>query len=323
MIALGVDGLWISFDDVGAGENAANVVQRVLELGARHQMTGRKIAITPPSGDYQYIDTEFNRLAASWGLADANGSSHVCPCADDLTMARQIGIAGLPGWWHNLVNMRGGFLHNGDVLCPLRKDWKPAYVNPQPLANGWHRPTYEQLRDAEKHTSCVLLWGVIGGWPEEYQLGDLGRWSWDPRHVRLDAKLRRSLPPPVRPRRSGDRPNVRHETLFPERLVPTAAMAILARIQSIVHRLALPLETSGRSPPRPWHCSTNWISSRKSCRKKPASKRPSINTLGNDLPRPPWRDTLDYARRMTLLDYPEYSATKHEQTMIPLILAES
>ena len=181
LIALGVDGLWISFDDVGAGENAANVIAHVLKLGERHGMTGRKIAVTPPMGDYQNIDTEFNRQAAGkWGLAEAQWLFTRVPCADDLEAARRIGISGLPGWWHNLVNMRGGFLHNGDVLCPLRKDWGPAYVNPQPLSNGWHRPSYEQLREAEKYTSCVLLWGVIGGWPEEYQLGDLGAWAWDP-----------------------------------------------------------------------------------------------------------------------------------------------
>lgn len=321
LIALGVDGLWISFDDVGAGENAANVVHKVLELGARHQMTGRKIAVTPPSGDYQYIDTEFNRQAASsWGLADAQWLFTRVPCADDLKMARQIGISGLPGWWHNLVDMRGGFLHNGDVLCPLRKDWKPAYVNPQPLTNGWLRPTYEQLRDAEKYTSCVLLWGVIGGWPEEYQLGDLGRWSWDPATYDWT--------------RSCD---AAYRLLYGQEQVEIARTfdAKLSALKDLFH---LP---PWRFWPQYNRSFTGWP-----CRLKHLEDRPKALALLDELEAlakklsqeagkqtaidptrletiylAPMHDTLDYARRMTLLDYPEYTTTEREQTMIPLILA--
>ena len=34
LIALGVDGIWISLDDTGAGEDAPRLVRRVLDLGA-------------------------------------------------------------------------------------------------------------------------------------------------------------------------------------------------------------------------------------------------------------------------------------------------
>ena len=320
LISLGVDGLWISFDDVGAGENAANVVRHVLDLGNRHDMTGRKIAITPPDPDYKHIDTTFNREAATWGLTDAQWLFTRVPCADDLKMARQIGISRAPGWWHNLVSMRGGFLHNGNVLCPLRKDWGPAYVNPQPLTNGWHRPTYEQLRDAEKHTSCVLLWGVIGGWPEEYQLGDLGHWSWNPVKYDWQASCDAS-----------------YRLLYGPGQVETAR-AFDAKLTALKDLFHLP-------PRRFWavgeHSFVGWP-----CRLKRLEDRPKalalldeLDALSIELSREapketaidstrlvtiylaPMRDTLDYARRMTLLEYPEYTAADLDRTMISLIEA--
>jgi hypothetical protein len=320
LISLGVDGLWISFDDVGAGANAANVVRHVLELGARHDMTGRKIAVTPPSGDYQHIDTEFNRQAAGWGLAEAQWLFTRVPCAEDQQMAQQIGIAGLPGWWHNLVNMPGGFLHNGDVLCPLSKDWSPAYVNPQPLANGWHRPSYEQLRDAEKHTSCVLLWGVIGGWPEEYQLGDLGCWAWSPTAYdwqrTCDGAYRLLYGP-------GQVENAR------------AFNAKLSALKGLFHLPPWRFWPAGERSFVGWPCRLKQVKDRP----KALELLDELDALSTELSREaakdtaidpkrletiylaPIRDTLDYARRMTLLEYPEYTAAEFERTMVSLLEA--
>ena len=319
LIALEVDGLWISFDDVGAGENAPNVIRRVLELGARHGMTGRKIAVTPPSGDYQHINTEFNRQAAGeWGLAQAQWLFTRVPCAEDMQAARRIGISGLPGWWHNLVNMRGGFLHNGDVLCPLRMDWKPAYVNPQPLANGWHRPSYEQLRDAEKNTSCVMLWGVIGGWPEEYQLADLGLWAWDPAAYDWQRTCDAAYgllygPLQVDTARAFDEKLSVLKDLFhlpPWRFWPSAGRSFqgwpcrLKRVEDRAKALALLDELDALSAVLNSRATT-----------ETAIDRNRLDTVYLE----PIRATLDYARRMTLLDYPEYTASDTERTMISLL----
>ncbi len=321
LISLGVDGLWISFDDVGAGENAANVVRRVLELGARHDMTGRKIAITPPLGDYQNIDTPFNRQAAGqWGLADAQWLFTRVPCAEDLQMARQIGISGLPGWWHNLVEIPGGFLHNGDVLCPLRKDEKPAYVNPQPLANGWHRPSYEQLRDAEQHTSCVLVWGIIGGWPQEYQLGDLGAWAWNPSAYQWQPTC-----------------DAAYRLLYGPQQVDSARAldAKLAALKDLFHLPTWSFWAQGDRPFTGWPCRLKNVEDRP----KALALLDQLDSLAADLKREapaqtaidaarlqtiyldPMVDTLDYARRMTRLDYPEYTADDLQQTMISLLEA--
>ena len=316
LIALGVDGLWISFDDVGAGENAPNVVRRVLELGTRHGMTGRKIAVTPPSGDYQHINTEFNRQAAGkWGLAQAQWLFTRVPCAEDMLEARRIGISGLPGWWHNLVRIRGGFLHNGDVLCSLLKNWGPAYVNPQPLANGWHHPTYDQLRDAEKNTSCVLLWGVIGGWPEEYQLADLGLWAWDPAAYDWDRTCDAAYrllygPSQVDTARAFDKKLSALKDLFhlpPWRFWPSAGRSFqgwpcrLKQVEDRDKALALLDELDALSAELNSRATT-----------ETAIDPNRLKTVYLDA----IRATLDYARRMTSLDYPEYTVSDIERTMI-------
>lgn len=181
LIALGVDGLWISFDDLGERKGAATVVARVLDLGRRHGMTGRDIAFTPPLGSYEVLDTTCNRaLAAIPGLAQAQWFFTRVPCPQDRDTARRIGLERLPAWWHNLVSFPPGFLYIGEVAWTLRADDKPAYVDLQPLSGGWGAPTYARLHDAGDCTDAVMLWGLVGGWPEEYELGALGLWAWNP-----------------------------------------------------------------------------------------------------------------------------------------------
>ena len=195
LLALGVDGLWISFDDTGAGGDAPEIIGRVLALGLKHGMSSREIAITPPAGDFEMIDRPFNRTCAAVpGMEQAEWFFTRVPCQADAKMAASIGIKRLPGWWHNLVDfgVEGGFLHNADVLCTLRADNKPAYVNIQPLSRGWHKPQYAALRDAPQYTDTAMLWAVINGWPEEYEVGALGLWAWNPATHDWDA-LRRSI----------------------------------------------------------------------------------------------------------------------------------
>ncbi|NLF70011.1 MAG: hypothetical protein GX575_13275 [Candidatus Anammoximicrobium sp.] len=181
LIDLGVDGMWISLDDSGAGEDAPQIVRRALKLGAERGMTGRRTAITQPVGSYNIIDTEFNRLtaaipeyaAAQWFLTRP-------PCREDLEATRRLGLQLPPAWWHNLFSIRGGFLHNAFAIQSVRGDGKPAYLDMQPLSEGWGRPDYEQLRDADQYTDTAMLWALYDGWPEEYEVGAMGIWAWNP-----------------------------------------------------------------------------------------------------------------------------------------------
>ena len=317
LIALGVDGLWISFDDVGAGDSAPEVIRRVVKLGAEHGMTGRKIAITPPLKEYQTIDMEFNHKAAGeWGLADAQWMFTRVPCTDDAATARRIGIRGLPGWWHNLVNFRGGFLHNGGVACPLRADGKPGYLNMQPLAMGWHSPEYDQIRDAANNTGCTLLWGVVGGWPEEYQVGALGLWAWDP--ARHDWQRTREAV---------------YRLVYGPSMVETAS-SFDDQLSALKDLFELPPWRFW--PDKGWPCRLKHVESRAQAmalldqleRLLAALRRKAPDETAIDPARlesvylEPIEATLAYARKMALLEYPEYSFPDFERTMMGLIDAE-
>lgn len=316
LLALGVDGLWISFDDTGAGANPTKIIGRTLELGRRHGMTDNQIAITPPAGDYQYIDRPFNATCAKVpGMEQAQWLFTRVPCQADVLTARAQGIQRLPGWWHNLVGIRGGFLHNDNVVCTLRADDRPAYVDMQPLSRGWHAPQYDQLRDAPQHTQCVLLWGVVNGWPEEYEVGALGLWAWEPAKHDWD-QVRRSVyayvygPAQVPLAWDFDNRFAELKTLFdlpahrfepnkgfPGRLKKVAdraqALAAIDELQSLAERLAQ------RSP------------------QQTAIDPARLESVYLE----PMRASLVYARKMAALDYPEYTLSQLEGRMFRLLEA--
>ncbi|OHB54472.1 MAG: hypothetical protein A2Y07_07165 [Planctomycetes bacterium GWF2_50_10] len=177
LIAIGVDGLWISFDDPGPGQGADTLVAGVIELGKKHGITGRAIAVTPPSGSYQEIDTNWNKM-----VAKAKGADEMLwlftrvPCETDAAMMKKIGIKTPLAWWHNWPRPAGGLLHDMAGARPLYPhDW--AYYELLPLSAGWLSPTYDELKDAAKYTDCVMLWQTC---PPDYVCAAFGLWAWDP-----------------------------------------------------------------------------------------------------------------------------------------------
>ncbi len=190
LIELGVDGLWISFDDPGGGVGTTELVERVIELGQQEGFTGREIATTPPSGSYQYIETDFNReLAQVAGMADATWFFTRPPCREDMAAARQVGLNTLPAWWHNWPRTDAGFTHGSYGGRSFRPDGGLSYMEVPPLTWGWHRPDYEALRDAPDNTDTVMMWG---GWQPEYTCAVLGIWAWSPAEHDFE-KTRRAI----------------------------------------------------------------------------------------------------------------------------------
>ncbi|MEA3402952.1 MAG: glycoside hydrolase family 20 zincin-like fold domain-containing protein [Armatimonadota bacterium] len=188
LIGLGVDGLWISFDDPGGGEGTTELARRVIELGREHGITGRKIATTPPSGSYQHIDTDFNReMAQVPGMAEATWFFTRPPKAEDVASARDIGLQSLPAWWHNWPRTDAGFTHGSYGGQSFRPDGLPSYMEVPPLTWGWHSPQYDDLRDAPRNTDTVMMWG---GWQPEYTSRVLGIWAWDPEGHDFEATRR-------------------------------------------------------------------------------------------------------------------------------------
>ncbi|MDZ7617541.1 MAG: alpha-glucuronidase family glycosyl hydrolase [Patescibacteria group bacterium] len=316
LIALGVDGLWISFDDTGAGGDGPEMVRRVLALGREHDMSGRAIAITPPLEEYQHIDKPFNHtVAAIPGMEDALWLFTRAPCKEDAETARRIGLKSLPGWWHNLVNIDGGFLHNGDVVVPLRRDNRPGYLNLQPLSSGWHRPDYEQLRDAEQNTDTVLLWGICGGYPEEYQMTALGLWAWDPARHNWD-DVRTAV----------------YRYVYGPSLVDTARRFDdeLAELKSLFHLPAWRYYQRPGWPPRlkqpeDREKALSLLAELEKLRATLAEKAPAETAIDparlESVYLEPMAATLDYGRRMAMLDYPDDALASLEERMLALLEA--
>ena len=206
LIDLGCDGLWLSFDDVGKGTDPKSAVKNFLELGKKHGITGRSLAYTPPVVDYWTMDTEFN-----WEMSKEPGFNEIqwyftrVPSQDDFEMAQKMGLKIRPAWWHNLCQLRGGFANNAFIAVTLRKGevnlphkpasdptapytWEtypdavplPAYIELQPLAAGTQHPKYDYLKSAPQYVDNVMLFGIGGGWPEEYLVGMFGIWAWAP-----------------------------------------------------------------------------------------------------------------------------------------------
>jgi len=200
LIGLGADGLWISFDDMGPGEAPEELVQKVLDLGREHGMSGHLIAICPPKGDYQFISAEFNRtIAAIPGMSDVLWFFTSIPSAKGSRDARAAGINSKPAWWHNWPRTPGhgmvgisahsvGFLGGSGYSRP---DGKPPYLPIPTLAEGWHQPSYDALAGAGEWTSAVMQWGGTA-WKYEWTYPVLGWWAWSPETHDWNATRRRA-----------------------------------------------------------------------------------------------------------------------------------
>ena len=177
-IDAGADGLWMSFDDYGPGETTIPLMERIIELGKQHGMTGRKIAITPPYPDYNTVDTPFDRERAKIkGMEKALWFFTTVPSAGNKDTARRIGIKTPPAWWHNWPRVEGGFSHGGYGYRSMRPDGKTPYMEIPPLVWGWHNPGYGDIWQAEYYTDTVLPCRVPG--PSLYTLAPLGIWAWN------------------------------------------------------------------------------------------------------------------------------------------------
>lgn len=215
LLALGADGLWLSFDDIGVGTDAGKAIANFLALAQKHGLSGSQLAFTPAVGAYQNIDhpinhelsriPEFNRI--QWYFTRV-------PCQADMELCSQMGLTLKPAWWHNLIDLRAGFQSNANIAVSLRPGRVesatfrhlgyelapgtatdsndvaeaetenpiplPAYLELHPLSAGWHKPQWDAVRNASQFTDNVMLFCVGGGFPEEYLDVMFGFWAWNP-----------------------------------------------------------------------------------------------------------------------------------------------
>ncbi|MDO5114036.1 MAG: glycoside hydrolase family 20 zincin-like fold domain-containing protein [Planctomycetia bacterium] len=334
LLELGVDGLWLSFDDIGQGNEPEKAIANFLQLGKKHGLSGRKLAYTPPLGDYQKIDTPFNHEAAKIpGFASIQWFFTRVPCAEDREMCQSLGLELPPAWWHNLIHLRPGFLNNANIAVTLREGhvekpaisaventpytWsdypaeipRPAYLELQPLSHGWHHPAYDNVRNVTDFTDNVMLWCIGGGWPEEYLVAMFGYWAWAPETHDWEKTQRAIYSYVFGPEMAGSAQK------FDETLVELKKL------------FDLPVRIFG--PNKGWPCRLKDRANREKALVKIAElerlaallteKAPELSALDPQrleiIYLEPMRATAEYARKMATLDYPEYDPDASAETI--------
>lgn len=177
-IALGANGLWISFDDKGPGEAPEELVQKVLALGRQHGLAADRIATTPPKGSYQVIRAPFNeKIMKVSGMETALWFWTPIPTDEELAVARSIGLKTKLSWWHNWPRPKSGFthIHGGSV----RSGGGRSYIELPAMSVGWHEPSYERLADCGDHVQAVMPWGG-NAWEPYYVVPVVNWWGWSP-----------------------------------------------------------------------------------------------------------------------------------------------
>ncbi len=164
MLELGADGLWLSFDDKGPGEDPAALTRQVVELGRQHKISGPMIATTPPKGSYPKIPTDFNRkIMAVPGMEQAIWFWTAPPSKEALAEARSIGLKVKPGWWHNWPRLYTTL----------------AYTGVPPVSLGWSSPDYGLLAAGGDCLESVMPWGG-NGLGQHYVVPVINWWGWNP-----------------------------------------------------------------------------------------------------------------------------------------------
>ena len=149
-------------------------------------MTGRKIAITPPLKEYPAYRQGIQSPSGQFlGIGRGPMAVHSVSLVSTMRQtARRIGIKGLPGWWHNLVNFRGGFLHNGGVSLHATRQRQTGLSEHATVDNGLAPSAIRaDSRRRQEHELCPAVGRCrrlargVSGW----RLGALGLGSGSPR----------------------------------------------------------------------------------------------------------------------------------------------
>jgi hypothetical protein len=200
VIGFGVDGLWLSYNDPISNPELGDVlippIKLMVDLGAKHGITGDRIAYTPPLqsaiGTYVWPGPDHKRLLdAVPAMKDAVYFITQPPSADTHQQAVEVGLDRY-SWWHNWPRgwrYSAGSRPVADSLAPIietpagqtgKRGPDGGYNGWVSLTEGWHRPrpTAPGMRQAEAYIRGVNFWG--GSDQCEYVLCTGGQWAWNP-----------------------------------------------------------------------------------------------------------------------------------------------
>ncbi len=170
LIALGVDGLYMSYDDPGASDNAPALVARIMEVAKKHNFPDDRIAFLPPAPDYGIVYSDFNcnMVKQVPETADIRWFFTANPSETYDMLTKKAGIRHPRGLFFNWP--MGGQLE----AMPVCGAW---YITVPEFNDSYGWLSFDIFRDADQHIDSVMVW--VRNYPE--YLGQLiGTWAWNP-----------------------------------------------------------------------------------------------------------------------------------------------
>lgn len=313
LLDMGVDGIWLSFDDAGEGVGAEILINRVLELAKKRNMPDHAIVMTPPSGSYHNIETHWNKQMASQKRFDSFAWFFTrIPCECEVQTARKIGLKdSLPGWWHNWARPASGILSSAYGVSMYDKE---TYFEPMPLEIGWHMPTYDDLADAAKYVDTIV---ACTAGREEYIMPVFGYWAWDPANHSWDA-VRKAVYSDVY-----GNAQVNDAKTFDDNYRELNNMFTRIRYKSQSPELWPPKLLDPASKSKALECVNKMDAALKNLK----TNAPAASLLDADrlekLYFSAMQDVVDYGRKLANLEYPEYWLKDFDESMISLVRTDS
>lgn len=181
LIALGVDGLYISYDDPRNFTDGVNLIKNIFNLAKENNYGYDRIAYLPPSPDYNWFYSDFNKklLQAIPELKEVLWFLTATPSLEQQELLQEMGLKRKHGWFFNWP--MGG---------------KPAWREPgnkhpyHPIpdfSDSYDATVFSQLQTAECLDS-IMVW--VRNYPE--QLAQLvSCYAWAPRNFDFRKVCRR------------------------------------------------------------------------------------------------------------------------------------
>lgn len=307
LIALKIDGLWASFDDLGPGQDSPLLVEKIIQLGKENNIPPEMIAITPPSGSYQEVDTVWNRQVVKMPDADKIKWFFTrVPNKFDDDLMKKLGFKSKLCWWHNWPRPKGGLLTDFAGGRPLYQS-KWGYYELMPLAAGWNNPSRDELFKAPDYTDAVMLWQSR---PADYDCHVLGLWAWNPKIHDFNAVSQTAYSyvfgkSAANDARKFDEAYLKLTPYFTTPLYKTVTPSLWPpRLRNVSDRPA----------------AMQLVNEMDSYMQKIEQAAPSHSMLCNENLKidylQPMRDLVIYGKIMTNLDYPEYTHKNFAERML-------
>ncbi len=172
LIALGVDGIYISFDDPGIAGNAVALVKRILKLAKKNNISHDRIAFLPPDPDYGCIYTDFNLniIKNIPEAADIRWFFTKSPSAERHMLVEDLGIKRPTGLFFNWP--MGGRTE----AMPMYR-FERSYISVPEFNDSYGRLSLDIFQNAHHYVDSAMVW--VRGYPE-YLAQLLGTWAWNP-----------------------------------------------------------------------------------------------------------------------------------------------